>query len=371
MVKYLKWCIFQRLIDVFNKFNESLFLIALASDLEYFHLSNNNVDDDFTHWLSIVQGNLDKHAPIKTRRVKSKRLPDWFTPAILSARKMRDTFKRAKNWSKYKLYRNKTRDLIWKAKKKHFSESIASQKDTRTLWKHFRSVTNKDNASLNTLPEELNIDNEIYTDSEKIAVKLNEYFASVSDQYKTDCDSLYPPNFSKLEDYVQSKIPPHVYFTVPYITLQQVSKFINTLDPAKATGLYGLGPRILKMAASILAPSITSLINKSIETSTFPSNLKVAKLHPIHKNGNKSDPSNYRPISILPTISKFFEKHINKHLMGFLNKYTLLHENQSGFRPKPGCQTALIKLVDKWMACIDKGDIVGALFWTSAKLLIW
>ena len=48
--------------------------------------------------------------------------------------------------------------------------------------------------------------------------------------------------------------------------------------------------------------------------------------------------------------------------MGFLNKYTLLHENQSGFRLTHSCQTALIKLVDKWMACIDKGDIVGALF---------
>ena len=82
----------------------------------------------------------------------------------------------------------------------------------------------------------------------------------------------------------------------------------------------------------------------------------------IYKNFTKSDPSNYRPISILPTISKLFEKHINKYLMGFLNKYSLLHENQSGFRPKHSCQTELIKLVDQWMTCIDKGDIVGTLF---------
>ena len=134
------------------------------------------------------------------------------------------------------------------------------------------------------------------------------------------------PNFSQLEDYVQSKLPSNVYFTVPYITIQQVSEFIYALDPAKATGLDGLGPRIHKMAAHILAPSITSLINKTIENSTFPSNPKVAKIDPIHKNGNKSDPSNYGPISILPTIPKLFEKHINKHLMGFLNKYNLIHK---------------------------------------------
>ena len=54
--------------------------------------------------------------------------------------------------------------------------------------------------------------------------------------------------------------------------------------------------------------------------------------------------------------------YIKRHLMGYLNKYKLLHESQSGFRQKHSCQTALIKLIDKWMACIDKGDIVGALY---------
>ena len=342
----------------FKTFNEASFLSDLATEYESFYLSNSSVDEDFTLWYSIVQRNLDKHAPIKTRRVKSKRLPDWFTSDILNARRTRDYYKRAKNWSQYKLYRNKTRDLIRKAKRRHFSESIESNKDSRTLWKHFRSVTNKSNAPLSSLPHELTINNVLYTDSEDIAVKLNEFFASVCEQSKADSEPSERPDYTKLEDYVQSKIPSHVYFTVPHITIQQVSEFMHSLDPAKATGLDGLGPRILKMVSDILAPSIASLINKSIETSTFPSNLKVAKIHPIYKSGSKADPSNYRPISILPTISKLFEKHIN----GFLTKYNILHENQSGFRPQHSCQTALIKLVDKCMTCIDNGDIVGALF---------
>ena len=85
-------------------------------------------------------------------------------------------------------------------------------------------------------------------------------------------------------------------------------------------------------------------------------------MFPIFKGGCKSDPSNYRPISILPTISKIFEKHINKHLMAYLNKYKLIHENQSGFRQKHSCQTALVKLTDHWMTCIDNGGIIGTLF---------
>ena len=232
----------------------------------------------------------------------------------------------------------------------------------KTIWKHFRSFTNKNNCSSNTLPEELIIDDELYTDSKDIAAKLNDFFASICDQFNVDGDPANTHDLTYLAEYVNSRVPSHIHFKVPFIKTQQVSEFLHALDPSKATGIDGLGPRILRMAADVLAPSITALINKSIETATFPSHLKVAKIFPIYKSGTKADPTNYRPISILPTFSKIFEKHINKHLIVFLNKYNLIYENQSGFRPKHSCQTALIKLIDQWMACIDKGDIIGTLF---------
>ena len=161
------------------------------------------------------------------------------------------------------------------------------------------------------------------------------------------------PDLNKLKTYVESKVPSHVNFNVPCITPEEVNAFLHALDPTKATGIDGLGPRIHKMAASILSPSLAALINKSIQTASFLSHLKIAKIFPIHKGGSKSDPKNYRPIFILPTISKIFEKHINKHLMGFSNKYDIIHKNQSGFRPKHSCQTALIKLIVQWMSCIN------------------
>ena len=116
------------------------------------------------------------------------------------------------------------------------------------------------------------------------------------------------------------------------------------------------------MTNNIISTSIVSLIYKSIETGKFQNQLKIAKVFPVFKSGSKTDPSNYRPISILPTISKIFEKHVNKHLMGYLIKYRLKHKSQSGFRQKHGCQTALVKLIDEWTACIDKGDIIGTFF---------
>ena len=155
----------------------------------------------------------------------------------ISSRRMRDTFKRAKNWQEYKKFRNVTRDLIRKAKKKHFSESIASQKDTKTIWKHFRSFTNKNNCSSNTLPEELIIDDELYTDSKDIAAKLNEFFASICVQFNVDGDPANTHDLTYLTEYVNSRVPSHVHFKVPFIKTQQVSEFLHALDPSKATGI--------------------------------------------------------------------------------------------------------------------------------------
>ena len=207
-----------------------------------------------TTWFSVIQNHLDRHAPLKTRRVKSKRMPEWFTPDIRDARKLRDHYKRSKNWSKFKEYRNKTRNLIRAAKRAHFSESIASQKDVRKIWKHFQSLNNKANSAQNTLPDEILINDQTYTDSKDIALKSNEFFASVCDQFSFGNDPADHPDLNELKTYVESKVPSHVNFTVPYITPEEANAFLHALDPTKATGIDGLGPRILKMAANILSP---------------------------------------------------------------------------------------------------------------------
>ena len=118
---------------------------------------------------------------------------------------------------------------------------------------------------------------------------------------------------------------------------------------------------------NFISPSIGDLINKRIISGHFPKHLKTAKIYPIYKTGAKEDPLNYRPISILPTISKLFEKRVNSHLMGYLNKFNLIHPCQSGFRHKQSCNTALVKLIEKWMTSIDNGDIVGTIFIDFSK----
>ena len=131
------------------------------------------------------------------------------------------------------------------------------------------------------------------------------------------------------------------------------------MDVKKATGLDSIGPKLLKIAPNALTPSITYIMNKSIECGIFPRAWKNAKVNPILKTGGKDNVNNYRPISILPTLSKIIEKWIEKKLTFYLDEHTLLHKNQSGFRKKHSTESALIFMTDTWLKAINEGKLVG------------
>ena len=197
---------------------------------------------------------------------------------------------------------------------------------------------------------------------------MNKYFTSISNKLKEEsCDNTLPYDFSKLNAYVESKIPQNVTFQIPFMKLNDLLSIINSLDPNKATGLDGISAKLLKSSVHVICTSLLEIINLSISSGVFPDSLKIAKVNPIHKTGAKDDPANYRPISILSVLSKIIEKHITKHLFAYMNKYSILHKSQSGFRKKYSCNTALINLIDKWLKSIDKGEIVGAVFFDLRK----
>ena len=87
----------------------------------------------------------------------------------------------------------------------------------------------------------------------------------------------------------------------------------------------------------------------------FSKAFKQANVIPLYKAGDNTDPSNYRPLSIITVLLKPLEKHINKHILSHLKANQLLHPNQSGFRDHHSCHTALTTLVDKWHSNINNG----------------
>ena len=106
---------------------------------------------------------------------------------------------------------------------------------------------------------------------------------------------------------------------------------MTNIQSYKAAGVDKLSGRFLKDGANILAKPISTLCNLSISQRVFPNACKVVKLKPIFKKGKKTDPSNYRLISLLPSISRIIERVIHDQTNAFLSDEDILYNYQSGF----------------------------------------
>jgi len=247
---------------------------------------------------------------------------------------------------------------IRNAKRDYYKTLLDMGRTTvRAFWQHFRQVL-PTKSQPSTL--ELHHKNSVHHSGSEIANAFNDHFSSIADSLIDNahhCEN----DLTLLNDFIDSKVPNDLTFDVPDFCVDYVSKALKNLDVKKGAGLDGLQPKFLVLAADVIAPSLTWIFNLSLRTGSVPSIWKVAKVIPLYKNGAMSDPGNYRPISILPALSKIFERHIHSHLMTHLDSNNLLYKHQSGFRTFHSCQTALTSMVDSWASDIDSNKLVGIL----------
>ena len=142
---------------------------------------------------------------------------------------------------------------------------------------------------------------------------------------------------------------------------------ICTLDQSKASGCDDLPVRMLVDAKEFVSEPLAFIMNLSFPTGIFPDNLKMARVVPIFKKGDKSIPGNYRPISILPIISKLFEKLVNNRIVNFLERNEILYNHQYGFRHGYNTKLSLINLINQITKYTDEGRITVGVFIDFAK----
>ena len=164
---------------------------------------------------------------------------------------------------------------------------------------------------------------------------FNKYFVSVCDKQNS---TSAPKVNSQQVDQPQSMF-------LRTVTDDEILKIIATLKNKKSVGNDGVDVRVLKKAAHIVSPYLKTAFNKCISEGIFPQSMKIAKVVPIFKGGEKN--SNYRPISILGNLSEIFEKIIHERLMNYLEKFSLLSENQYEFRKKKNSIQAATSLYKK------------------------
>lgn len=147
------------------------------------------------------------------------------------------------------------------------------------------------------------------------------------------------------------------------VTISDVEKAIIELKSSRAKDVYGMDTLMLKQIGQSIKGPLTHIINVSLDQGKFPESWKIASVIPIFKGGNSLLTSNYRPISILPTVSKVFEKLVAKQIINHLNCSSFpLHSMQFGFRAYHSTETATCYFLEKVKSNIDKGGIVGGIF---------
>ena len=154
-------------------------------------------------------------------------------------------------------------------------------------------------------------------------------------------------------------------FSFQEVNSELVCKLMSKMNPKKATGYDGIPNKLVKIAADEIAPPLTSLINTSMKKSVFPDRLKLAEISPVYKCKDILERGNYRSVSILPSLSKIFEKIYFDQLYEHFNMVLSIYI--SAFRKHYGCHHVLTNLVEKCKEALDHQQFVGIIAMDLSK----
>ena len=347
----------------------------LCSDLSaqnYEHIYQmKDVNKAWMYLKRILTSTFNRHAPIILKRVKGRHCP-WLTPEIKQHMNRRDQILRKARKSNiksdmlsYKALRNYCNILIRNAKSNYHKNLINENKNNpRMFWKSIKSVfpNNKgssvNNSSIPFLESDCDTN---YTSKANI---FCHFFSTVAKKLKEI--SIPMTNFTWRKP-IEIASRTNKKFNFKYVSKLFVEKQLNSLKRNKASGLDDLPPGLLKDAARVISKPLNHIINLSLQTGIIPSDWKVAKVTPIYKSGAKTKTDNYRPISILPILSKILEKAVQLQITEYLEENKLLSDKQFGYRKKRSTELATTLFIDDIRKEIDQGKMTGAVFIDLSK----
>ena len=319
-------------------------------------LEQMNVEETWVTIKNKIVSQMNKHIP-KTDVNNTKKLkPCWMNNKVFrKIKKKYHAYKRylvTKQGREYEAYIRKRNDCtkaIKKAKKKH-ERNIAKEckMNPNKFWKYVNEKR-KTNVGISSLKDKKG---NLITDDKERAEILNDFFTSVF--LKEDLSNL--PNIEENE-FSKGKQIGNVK-----ITQKEIEKKLKDLDPGKAQGPDLIPPRVLKELHKEIAEPLCILFNKSIEKGEIPKEWKNAEVTAIFKKGNKTDPGNYRPVSLTCICCKILEQFVRDKIVDHMTENDLYSECQHGFRKKRSCVTQLIEVYDKLTELIDDGNSIDVVY---------
>ena len=332
-------------------------------DLSYapFHIIS--LSDDFNDQVDVFNELflevLSQHAPVKRVKIRSKPNP-FITPEIRQLMRTRDQWRKLAgktndpfHWNGYRFFRQEVKREIRVAEKVHVRTQILdSNGNSNSIWK----IINR------CLPRKQQDSFMASEDPTGLANELNDFFTSVGSitaQKARDLSLHHGLNVNldvPTPLHISTDVSPEL-FVLHQVTENQVERVIRSLPSNKAPGMDKISSRILKDSLPSTLTTITHIVNNSFVTNTFARAWKTAEVTPILKCGNPDVPNNYRPISLLPIVSKVTERLVHGQLMEHLIRNNKLAAHQSGNRKLHSTETALLYVTDQLLQAMDNKKV--------------
>ena len=323
------------------------------------------LDEKYLFWESLLNTIVEKHMPTKRMRFRKVDVP-YMTPEWKRAIKMLRKFAKKyvqsrteENWELKRIWRNKATSYRRKAIKEYWKQKADDLKAKPSeLYKTFRPFLSDKKQPASEIHIKAN--GRIEKDQEKVANVLANYFSTMANDIGgagvnslTEDDLSSHPSLTNICNVNKSNLK---NFCFQPLSRNSVQLALEKLNVRKACGYDSISPRMLRLASSGIADSLTKLFNECIRKGEWPEAWKKGEWNPVHKKDDRLDERNYRPITLLSTVDKVFERmmsiQVNNH---FDSKLDLCI---SAYRKKHSCETTLLRLTEDWKLAVDSEQFI-------------
>ena len=292
-----------------------------------------NPQENYDTFIKLLSSAKNKHLPMRIVRFNKKKhkKAKWLTNGILEFNDYKKTLRRSINEAK-QLYYKRTFELY--------------RNDIKQTWSVIKHILQKNVRC----PDSTNVvlNNRMVTNLDEIANEFNKYFVNIGRSLNDRIQSV-----TTSDDYLLQHNKPETTFSFVSVNEVYIDNVINKLKNKSSYGYDTISNKHIKYARNILSRPLTLLINQCIHTGIYPEQLKLSRVKPLHNRGDKTQFGNYRPIALLPSLSKIFERVMFDQLLAYLSNNNLLCINQFGFRPGHSTELAALRLVDHLIAQMD------------------
>ena len=310
----------------------------------FFSNDNENINELCEHFVSNLNENYCKYFPAKVKYVSEKRLSKpWLTPQLKKLINKKSQYFKLLKMGKISnvtnnIIKNEVNSSVRRAKNNYYIQAFTkAQKDMKKSWNLIRNLLGSEIKKQDV--KKLIVDGCEFTEAPDIANQFNNFFCSVAH----DLESRLPTASQSHMNYLGRPKPNHFYLFD--LTVTECSLVISKLKITHSD-TNTMPVKIFKNLSTVIVPPLCKLINFSFSMGKFPDMLKIARITPIFKKGDRTNPCHYRPIASLPYISKIFERCMANKLLSFLNKFSILHPFQFGFQKYKSTFDALLNLTE-------------------------